>query len=241
MSAIRAPMLTIRGLVVKHGEIEALHDVSLDVGEGEIVAVIGPNGAGKTSLLRTVAGALRAARGSIVMDGRPIAGAPAWRVVRHGIALVPEGRRIFADQTVRANLELGAVSHGRFDDLPRVLARFPALRERLEQPAGALSGGQQQMLAIARGLIARPRLLLLDEPSLGLAPRLVRETFDEVRRIRAEGVSVLLVEQLAALALDVADRGYVLDRGRLVTAGAARDLAADPRVVAAYLGRRVVS
>jgi len=122
-----------------------------------------------------------------------------------------------------------------------VLARFPALRERLEQPAGALSGGQQQMLAIARGLMARPRLLLLDEPSLGLAPRLVRETFDEVRRIRAEGVSVLLVEQLAALALDVADRGYVLDRGRLVTAGAARDLAADPRVVAAYLGRRVVS
>jgi len=234
-------MLKVRNLVVKHGEIEALHDVSLDVGEGEIVAVIGPNGAGKTSLLRTVAGALRAARGSIVMDGRPIAGAPAWRVVRHGIALVPEGRRIFADQTVRANLELGAVSHGRFDDLPRVLARFPALRERLEQPAGALSGGQQQMLAIARGLMARPRLLLLDEPSLGLAPRLVRETFDEVRRIRAEGVSVLLVEQLAALALDVADRGYVLDRGRLVTAGAARDLAADPRVVAAYLGRRVVS
>ena len=234
-------MLKVRNLVVKHGEIEALHDVSLDVGEGEIVAVIGPNGAGKTSLLRTVAGALRPARGSITIDGRPIAGAPAWRVVRHGIALVPEGRRIFADQTVRANLELGAVSHGRFDDLPRVLARFPALRERLEQPAGALSGGQQQMLAIARGLMARPRLLLLDEPSLGLAPRLVRETFDEVRRIRAEGVSVLLVEQLAALALDVADRGYVLDRGRLVTAGAARDLAADPRVVAAYLGRRVVS
>ena len=233
-------MLKIRGLAVRHGEIEALHDVSLDVGEGEIVAVIGPNGAGKTSLLRTVAGALRPARGSITIDGRPIAGAPAWRVVRHGIALVPEGRRIFADQTVRANLELGAVSHGRFDDLPRVLARFPALRERLEQPAGALSGGQQQMLAIARGLMARPRLLLLDEPSLGLAPRLVRETFDEVRRIRAEGVSVLLVEQLAALALGVADRGYVLDRGRVVAAGAARDLAADPRVVAAYLGRRVV-
>ncbi|TMQ19995.1 MAG: ABC transporter ATP-binding protein [Candidatus Rokuibacteriota bacterium] len=233
-------MLKIRGLAVRHGEIEALHDVSLDVGEGEIVAVIGPNGAGKTSLLRTVAGALRPARGSITIDGRPIAGAPAWRVVRHGIVLVPEGRRIFGDQTVRANLELGAVSHGRFDDMPRVLARFPALRERLEQPAGALSGGQQQMLAIARGLMARPRLLLLDEPSLGLAPRLVRETFDEVRRIRAEGVSVLLVEQLAALALGVADRGYVLDRGRVVAAGAARDLAADPRVVAAYLGRRVV-
>jgi len=233
-------MLKIRGLAVRHGEIEALHDVSLDVGEGEIVAVIGPNGAGKTSLLRTVAGALRPARGSITIDGRPIAGAPAWRVVRHGIVLVPEGRRIFGDQTVRANLELGAVSHGRFDDMPRVLARFPALRERLEQPAGALSGGQQQMLAIARGLMARPRLLLLDEPSLGLAPRLVRETFDEVRRIRAEGVSVLLVEQLAALALGVADRGYVLDRGRVVAAGAARDLAADPRVAAAYLGRRVV-
>jgi branched-chain amino acid transport system ATP-binding protein len=231
-------LLDVRDLVVSHGQIEVLHDVSLTVGQGEIVAVIGPNGSGKTTLLRTLAGVLRPRRGTLALGGRSLGGEPAWRVVRHGIALVPEGRRIFADQTVRANLELGAASHGRLDRLPAVLERFPALRERLDHAAGALSGGQQQMLAIARGLMARPRLLLLDEPSLGLAPRLVRETFEAVRAIRAEGVSVLLVEQLAALALEVADRGYVLDRGRIVAAGAASELAADPRIVRAYLGQR---
>jgi ABC-type branched-subunit amino acid transport system ATPase component len=231
-------LLDVRDLVVSHGQIEVLHDVSLTVGQGEIVAVIGPNGSGKTTLLRTLAGVLRPRRGTLALGGRTLVGEPAWRVVRHGIALVPEGRRIFADQTVRANLELGAASHGRLDRLPAVLERFPALRERLDHAAGALSGGQQQMLAIARGLMARPRLLLLDEPSLGLAPRQVRETFEAVRAIRAEGVSVLLVEQLAALALEVADRGYVLDRGRIVAAGAASELAADPRIVRAYLGQR---
>ena len=223
---------------MSHGAIEVLHDVSLTVGEREIVTVIGPNGSGKTTLLRTLAGVLRPRRGSITLGGRPLGGEPAWRVVRHGIALVPEGRRIFADQTVRANLELGASSHGRLDALPTVLARFPVLRERLDHVAGALSGGQQQMLAIARGLMARPRLLLLDEPSLGLAPRLVRETFEAVRRIRDEGVSVLLVEQLATVALEIADRGYVLDRGRIVASGAAGALTADPRIVRAYLGQR---
>ncbi len=232
-------LLEVRDLAVSHGEIEVLHDLSLTVGEGEIVTVIGPNGSGKTTLLRTLAGVLRPRRGTITLAGRALGGEPAWRVVRHGIALVPEGRRIFADQTVRANLELGAAAHGRLDDLPAVLERFPVLRERLDHAAGALSGGQQQMLAIARGLMARPRLLLLDEPSLGLAPRLVRETFEAVRRIRAEGVGVLLVEQLATLALEVADRAYVLDRGRLVAEGAARELAADPRIVRAYLGQRV--
>ena len=231
-------LLDVRNLMVSHGQIEVLHDVSLAVGEGEIVAVIGPNGSGKTTLLRTLAGVLRPRRGTIALAGRALAGEPAWRVVRHGIALVPEGRRIFADQTVRANLELGAVGHGRLDGLDAAIARFPALRDRLDQPAGALSGGQQQMLAIARGLMARPRVLLLDEPSLGLAPRLVRETLEAVRGIRAEGVSVLLVEQLAALALEVADRGYVLERGRIVAEGAARALAADPRIVRAYLGQR---
>ena len=231
-------LLEVRDLAVSHGPIEVLHDLTLTVGEGEIVTVIGPNGSGKTTLLRTLAGVLRPRRGTITLAGRALAGEPAWRVVRHGIALVPEGRRIFADQTVRANLELGAAAHGRLDDLPTVLARFPVLRERLDHAAGALSGGQQQMLAIARGLMARPRLLLLDEPSLGLAPRLVRETFDAVRQIRAEGVSVLLVEQLATLALEAADRGYVLDRGRIVAAGASRELAADPRIVRAYLGQR---
>jgi branched-chain amino acid transport system ATP-binding protein len=231
-------LLEVRGLRVSHGEIQVLHDVSLDVEAGEIVAVIGPNGSGKTTLLRTLAGVLRPRAGTVVLGGRPIAGESAWRVVRRGIALVPEGRRIFADQTVRANLELGAVSHGRLDGMSAVLERFPALRERLDAPAGALSGGQQQMLAIARGLMARPALLLLDEPSLGLAPRLVHGTFEAVRRIRAEGVSVLLVEQRAALALAVADRAYVLDRGRVVAAGLAGDLAADPRIEGAYLGRR---
>ena len=238
MSKRGPDLLEVRELAVSHGPIEVLHDVSLGVGEGEIVAVIGPNGSGKTTLLRTLAGVLRPRRGTIALAGRALAGEPAWRVVRHGIALVPEGRRIFADQTVRANLELGAVSHGRLDRMPEAIARFPALRERLDQPAGALSGGQQQMLAIARGLMARPRVLLLDEPSLGLAPRLVREMLEAVRGIRAEGVSVLLVEQLAALALEVADRGYVLERGRIVAEGPARALAADPRIVRAYLGQR---
>jgi ABC-type branched-subunit amino acid transport system ATPase component len=231
-------LLEVRDLVVGHGAVEVLHGVSLAVDEGEIVAVIGPNGSGKTTLLRTLAGVLAPTRGEVRFAGRSIAGVPAYRVVRHGLALVPEGRRIFADQTVRANLELGAVSRRSRPDLAAVLARFPALGERLDDAAGALSGGQQQMLAIARGLMARPRLLLLDEPSLGLAPRLVRDTFDTVGAIRAEGVSVLLVEQLAALALQVADRAYVLDRGRVVAAGAAADVAADPRVADAYLGRR---
>jgi ABC-type branched-subunit amino acid transport system ATPase component len=230
-------LLDVRGLAVAHGAIEVLHDVTLAVGEGEIVSVIGPNGSGKTTLLRTLAGVLAPTRGDIVFAGRSIAGRPAYRVVRHGVVLVPEGRRIFADQSVRANLELGAVSHGRRDDLASALARFPALGGRLDDPAGTLSGGQQQMLAIARGLMARPRLLLLDEPSLGLAPRLVREMFEAVRAIRTAGVSVLLVEQLATLALDVADRGYVLDRGRVVAAGRAVELASDPRVAAIYLGR----
>jgi ABC-type branched-subunit amino acid transport system ATPase component len=229
-------LLDVRGLVAGHGAVAVLHDVTLAVGEGEIVAVIGPNGAGKTTLLRTVAGVLAPTRGGMIFAGRPIAGEPAHRMVRHGVVLVPEGRRIFADQSVRANLELGAVSHGR-RDVTAVLDRFPALRPRLDDVAGTLSGGQQQMLAIARGLMARPRLLLLDEPSLGLAPRLVRETFEVVRDIRGQGVSVLLVEQLAAQALRVADRGYVLDRGRVVAEGPAARLAADPRVAEAYLGR----
>ena len=230
-------LLEVRGLRARYGQIEVLHDVALEVAQGEIVAVIGPNGAGKTSLLRTIAGTLPPAAGEITFDGRPIGGLAAWQVVRHGVSLVPEGRGIFGDQSVRDNLLLGAVSRGRPDRLEAVLDRFSALRERLDTPAGALSGGQQQMLAIARGLMARPRLLLLDEPSLGLAPRLVRETFDAVRAIRDEGVSVLVVEQLAALALATADRAYVLERGRVVATGAARVLASDPRVVSAYLGR----
>ena len=230
-------LLHVRGVCASYGRIGVLHDITLEVGEGEIVSVIGPNGAGKTSLLKTLAGVLAPSAGDILLAGRSIAGLPSYRVVRHGLALVPEGRRIFADQSVRDNLRLGAVSRGRPDRMEAALALFPALRERLGHVAGTLSGGQQQMLAIARGLMAGPRLLLLDEPSLGLAPRLVRETFDAVARIRDEGVSVLVVEQLASLALERADRAYVLERGRIVASGPAPALAADPRVVAVYLGK----
>ena len=229
--------LEVRGLSVRHGALAALHDVTLECAAGEIVAVIGPNGAGKTSLLKTIAGVLRPAGGTIVFDGRPIGGLPSWRIVRHGLALVPEGRGIFADQSVRDNLILGALSRGRPDRLDEVLARFPALRERLDRVAGALSGGQQQILAIARALMAAPRLLMLDEPSHGLAPRLVGEVFAAVRALRDAGVGVLLVEQLATAALAIADRAYVLERGRVAAAGPGPALAADPRVVAIYLGR----
>jgi branched-chain amino acid transport system ATP-binding protein len=230
-------LLAVRGLSVRYGGLAALHDVTLEVAPGEIVAMIGPNGAGKTSLLKTIAGVLRPAGGTIAFDGRPIGGLPSWRVVRHGLALVPEGRRIFADQSVRDNLVLGAVSRRGPDRLESVLAQLPVLRERLDSPAGTLSGGQQQMLAIGRGLMAAPRLLMLDEPSLGLAPRLVGEVFAAVQGLRAAGVGVLLVEQLATAALAIADRAYVLDRGRVAASGPARALAADPRVVAIYLGR----
>jgi branched-chain amino acid transport system ATP-binding protein len=229
-------LLDVGDLWVRHGQIEVLRGVSLAVGGEEIVAVIGPNGAGKTTLLRTLAGVLRPARGRITFAGREMTGRPSWEVVRAGVALVPEGRGIFADQTVRDNLMLGALSRRSFDALDGVLERFPALRFRLDTVAGALSGGQQQMLALARGLMTRPRLLLLDEPSLGLAPKLVRETFDAVRRIREQGVAVLLVEQMGLQALEIADRGYVLERGRIVADGRARDLASDRRVIAAYLG-----
>ncbi len=231
-------LLEVRGLAARYGRIEVLHDVALDVGEGEILAVIGPNGAGKTTLLKTLAGVLAPSRGAITFAGRAIAGWPSYRVARLGLALVPEGRGIFGDQTVRDSLLLGAVSRRSFDELPRVLERFPALGPRLDTPAGALSGGQQQLLALARGLMGRPRLLLLDEPSLGLAPRLVRETFDAVRRIRDVGVGVLLVEQMGRLALETADRACVLERGRITVTGPARAVADDPRVVAAYLGSR---
>jgi branched-chain amino acid transport system ATP-binding protein len=209
------------------------------------VTVLGANGAGKTTLLRTAAGALRPAGGRIALDGEDIGGRPSHEVARRGVVLVPEGRGIFGDQTVRDNLLLGSLArrHARdaasvAADVERLLAHFPALRPRLDQAAGSLSGGQQQMLAVARGLMARPRCLLLDEPSLGLAPQLVREIFDVLHRLRGEGVTILLVEQMAAQALQLADRAYVLERGRITLAGPAASVAADPAVVHAYLGRR---
>jgi branched-chain amino acid transport system ATP-binding protein len=233
--------LTVSGLSVADGAATVLHDVSLEVWPGEIVTVIGSNGAGKTTLLKTVAGMLRPAAGRIALGDRSIGGHPSWEVARGGVALVPEGRGIFGDQTVRDNLLLGTLARAdrRAAIAPlmdRALAHFPALRERLDRPAGGLSGGQQQMLAVARGLMAQPRFLLLDEPSLGLAPLLVREIFGVIARLRAEGVTVLLVEQMAAQALALADRAYVLERGRVTLHGPAAEIRSNPDVVRAYLG-----
>jgi branched-chain amino acid transport system ATP-binding protein len=236
--------LSVSGLGASYGAVAALHDVSLEVRPGEIVCVIGGNGAGKTTLLKTIAGVLRPAAGRVLADGQDIGGRPSWWVARHGITLVPEGRGVFADQSVRDNLMLGALARPTARDaaaigadLDHALGLFPALAGKLELPAGALSGGQQQMLAVARGLMARPRVLLLDEPSLGLAPLLVREIFAAVGRLRAQGVTVLLVEQMAAQALALADRAYVLDRGRIILEGPALEVSENPAVIDAYLGR----
>jgi len=236
--------LSVSGLGASYGAVAALHDVSLEVRPGEIVCVIGGNGAGKTTLLKTIAGVLRPVAGRVLSDGQDICGRPSWWVARHGITLVPEGRGVFADQSVRDNLMLGALARPTARDaaaigadLDHALGLFPALAGKLELPAGALSGGQQQMLAVARGLMARPRVLLLDEPSLGLAPLLVREIFAAVGRLRAQGVTVLLVEQMAAQALALADRAYVLDRGRIILEGPAREVSENPAVIDAYLGR----
>ena len=232
-------LLRVDDLHVSYGPVRAIEGACLTVGSGEIVTVIGSNGAGKTTLMKTIAGLLVPSRGTIRLEGHDIARSPANEVVRRGLSLVPEGRQLFGHLTVRENLLLGAYS--RSDDLTADLERgfslFPRLRERSFQLAGTLSGGEQQMLAIARGLMSRPRLLLMDEPSLGLAPRLVREIFAVIADLRAASVTILVVEQMARLALKVADRAYVLEHGKIVREGSCRDLIEDPRLVGAYLGR----
>jgi branched-chain amino acid transport system ATP-binding protein len=237
-------LLTVSGMTAGYGRTAVLHDLALALAPGEIVAIVGANGAGKTTLLKTVAGVLRPWRGRVALDGEEIGGRPSYWIARRGVVLVPEGRGIFGDQTVRDNLMLGALARtagpradGVADDLESALALFPALRERLDGPAGGLSGGQQQMLALARGLMARPRVLLLDEPSLGLAPILVRQIFAAIGALRARGLTILLVEQMAAQALALADRAYVLERGRITLEGPASVVREDPAVVQAYLGR----
>jgi branched-chain amino acid transport system ATP-binding protein len=236
--------LEISGLVAGYGTIQVLHEVSLAIPAGKIVTIVGANGAGKTTLLKTIAGVLRPWRGSILLDGEPIGGRASYWVARRGVVLVPEGRGIFGDQTVRDNLLLGALARregrdqqGVAADLERSLALFPILRERLDGLAGGLSGGQQQMLALARGLMARPRILLLDEPSLGLSPLLVQQIFAAISRFRAEGLTILLVEQMAAQALALADHAYILERGRITLDGPAAVVREDPAVMHAYLGR----
>jgi len=232
-----APMLDVRDLQLVYGRIRALQGVSLVVRVGQIVTLVGPNGAGKSSLLRTIAGVHRPHGGSVHYMGRRIDGDPVEALVRGGIVLVPEGRATLRHLTVRENLALGAYVRrdgGIQADLQRVLGRFPRLGERLDQKAGTLSGGEQQMLAIGRALMARPRLLLLDEPSLGLAPLVITSIFATVRELRDEGVTILLVEQNAKQALQLADHAYVLETGSIVLEGT--DLLADERVRAAYLG-----
>jgi branched-chain amino acid transport system ATP-binding protein len=234
-------VLVLEDVHVRYGAIAALRGVSLRVDDGEIVALIGVNGAGKTTALLTIAGVLRPSRGTIRLRGESIAGRTPEHIVRSGIALVPEGRHIFPGLTVRENLQLGAAFRSdrvqAQQDLEEMGERFPVLRERLGQAAGTLSGGEQQQLAIARGLMSRPALLMLDEPSLGLAPRLVEEIFSLVKQLHATGVTILLVEQNVQRTLEIADRAYLLNTGEIAFEGAARELRERVDFASAYLGR----
>ncbi len=232
-------LLEVRGLEVSYGQIRAVQGIDLTVQQGELVCLIGANGAGKTTTLKALAGALAPSGGEIRFDGAPVTGRPSHELVRRGIALVPEGRGIFARLTVEENLRLGAWARhdsGVAADLEKSYELFPRLAERRRQPAGTLSGGEQQMLAIARGLLSRPRLLLLDEPGMGLAPILVQKIFDTIRAIAHEGMTLLLVAQNARLALGVSQRGYVLENGRVTLSGPSDELLDNPTVQRAYLG-----
>ncbi len=234
-------MLEIRGLATVYGNIKALKGIDLDVAEGEIACILGANGAGKTTLMKTVSGLLKPSGGTIAFRKEGITGLAPEAIVRKGIVLVPEGRAILSRMTVLENLEMGAY-HRRDDgirrDLEAVMERFPLLKARKEQRGGSLSGGEQQMLAIARALLARPRLLLLDEPSLGLAPLVVADIFRILREINAEGTTVLLVEQNVKQALKVSRHAYVLETGRIVHGGPAEELRNDPKIMESYLGGR---
>lgn len=233
-------VLAVDNLVADYGDVRALWGVSLAVQPGEIVALVGPNGAGKTTLMRAIAGLHRPTSGSVALEAAPITGHPAHAVARRGVILVPEGRHLFATMSVLDNLLLGAYApeprRVRQQTLRRVCEIFPVLAERQHQVAGTLSGGEQQMVALGRALMGLPRLLLLDEPSLGLAPRVVRAIFDVVTSLNRDGMTVLLVEQNARLALELAHRAYILEQGRVVGTGVARDLLMDQQVQQAYLG-----
>jgi len=233
------PLLRAHQLVVRYGQVEALHGVSIEVFPGEVVALIGSNGAGKTTLLRAISGMIPVASGSVIFAGGTITNLRSHEIVRKGLAHIPEGRQIFGDQSVYDNLLLGGFSLD--GAAARMLAdselkRFPVLYERRRQRAGTLSGGEQQMLAISRGLMSRPRMLLMDEPSMGLAPLLVRHVAQTILDLNAQGVTVLLVEQMASMALAVADRAYVIQNGQFKLAGPSREVASNPEVVRAYLG-----
>lgn len=233
-------MLKVDKMQVYYGNIQAIKGIDFEVKQGEIVTLIGANGAGKTTILHTLSGILTPTVGSIIYKGEDITKTPAHKIVPMGMAHVPEGRRIFAKMSVQENLEMGAYIHKNGkqtqDDFDMVYSRFPRLKERMKQTAGTLSGGEQQMLAMGRALMSRPELLLLDEPSMGLAPLLVDEIFDIIKSISKTGTTVLLVEQNASRALNLADRGYVLETGKIVLGGTSSDLLNSPEVKAAYLG-----
>ena len=232
-------MLEVRGLYAGYGPVEVLRGIDLDVGAGEIVAVLGSNGAGKSTLNNNLSGLYRPFAGSIRFEGREIAGAASTGIVDLGLIHVPEGRRVFPNMSVRANLELGSYRRGRANraaNLERVVGIFPRLKERYEQLAGTLSGGEQQMLAIGRGLMSEPRLLILDEPSLGLSPLLVEQMFELVRVINRDGLAILLMEQNVVESLALAKRAYIIENGAVVMSGAAADIAADPQLKRRYLG-----
>ena len=233
-------MLTLENIYVGYGAIEALKGVSMHVEQGEVITLIGANGAGKTTTLRTITGLLNPRQGRVTFEGEDISGTPTHKLVARGIAMSPEGRGVFANLTVRENLQMGAYlkkdKRQIQEDMENGFRLFPRLKERESQKAGALSGGEQQMLAMARALMSRPRLLLLDEPSLGLAPLVVHTIFEAIEEIRGEGTTILLVEQNAHAALGHSDRAYVLETGRIVMEGPSKELAADPRIKEAYLG-----
>ena len=233
-------MLEIRGIDVSYGDLQVLWDVSFRVDEGEVVVLVGANGAGKSTVLKTISALLTPGRGEILLEGKAIHGAPPHQILEHGIAHVPEGRRIFPEMTVEENLIMGALGRRakgrRAETMKRVFGLFPRLEERRRQSAGTLSGGEQQMLAVGRGLMSLPRILMLDEPSLGLAPILVQEILEIVRNVRREGVTVLLVEQNVHLTLALCDRAYVLENGRVALEGTGEELQENPHIRQAYLG-----
>ncbi|OQB47732.1 MAG: High-affinity branched-chain amino acid transport ATP-binding protein LivF [Firmicutes bacterium ADurb.Bin153] len=232
-------MLEVKDLCVNYGAIKAVKGINFTVEQGQIVTLIGANGAGKTTTMNTIAGLIKASQGSIKYNGHDITNAQSSTIVKHGITLSPEGRQVFPRMTVQQNLELGAYTVGKAqlqEGLEQNYELFPVLKERYKQLAGTLSGGEQQMLAVARALMSRPRLLMMDEPSLGLAPLIVKEIFDLIKRINGLGTTILLVEQNARLALGISDVGYVLETGRIVLSDKGSNLASDPKVIASYLG-----
>lgn len=232
-------LLEVKNIKVYYGNINAIKDISFEVNEGEIVTLIGANGAGKSSILNTVAGLIKPKSGEIIFDGQGIIGIPAHKIVSKGMALCPEGRRIFQQLSVKENLEMGSYTRPAnevSDSIEKVYELFPRLKERYKQIAGTLSGGEQQMLAMGRALMSKPRLMMLDEPSMGLAPILVEQIFDIIKNLHKSGTTILLVEQNAQMALSIADRGYVMETGRIVTGGTGKELLRDDAVKKAYLG-----